>query len=67
MVYHNALSWVHFSFEYIIYINQLVHSNSGTNNQCNNDFVLFADDTNIFVAGQNEEEVYLNKNNYINE
>ena len=25
----------------------------------NNDFVLFADDTNIFVIGKNENDVYL--------
>ena len=30
------------------------------------DFVLFADDTNIFVAGKNEEEVFLNTQNIIN-
>ena len=28
--------------------------------------LLFADDTNIFVAGQNEEEVYLNAQNSLN-
>ena len=36
---------------FLIYINDLVHSNSRTNDRCNDDFVLFADDTNIFVAG----------------
>ena len=51
---------------FIIYINDLVHFNSRTNDQCNDDFVLFADDTNIFVAGQNEEEVYLNAQNILN-
>ena len=51
---------------FLIYINDLVHSNSRTNDQCNDDFVLFADDTNIFVAGQNEEEVYLNAQNILN-
>ena len=51
---------------FLIYINDLVHSNSRANDQCNDDFVLFADDTNIFVAGQNEEEVYLNAQNILN-
>ena len=37
-----------------------------TNDRCNDDFVLFADDTNIFVARKNEEEVYLNAQNIIN-
>ena len=37
---------------FLIYINDLVNaSNSGT-------FVLFADDTNIFVSGKDEDEVY---------
>ena len=45
---------------FLIYINDLVHYNPRTNDQCNDDFLLFADDTNIFVAGLNEEEVYLN-------
>ena len=40
---------------FLIYINYLVHSNSRTNDRCNEDFVLFADDTIIFVAGQNKE------------
>ena len=51
---------------FLIYINDLVHSNLRTNDRCNDDFVLFADDTNIFVAGQNEEEVYLNAQNILN-
>ena len=51
---------------FLIYINDLVHSNSRTNDRCNDDFVLFADDTNIFVAGQNEEEVYYNAQNILN-
>ena len=51
---------------FLIYTNDLVHSNSRTNDQCNDDFVLFADDTNIFVARQNEEEVYLNAQNILN-
>ena len=54
------------SLLFLIYINDLVHSNSRTNDQCNDDFVLFADDTNIFVAGQNEEVVYLNAQNILN-
>ena len=51
---------------FLIYINDLVHYNLRTNDRCNDDFVLFADDTNIFVAGQNEEEVYLNAQNILN-
>ena len=51
---------------FLIYINDLFHSNSRTNDRCNDDFVLFADDTNIFVAGQNEEEVYLTAQNILN-
>ena len=52
---------------FLIYINDLVHSNLRTNDRCNDDFVLFADDTNIFVDGQNEEEVYkLNAQNILN-
>ena len=51
---------------FLIYINDLVHSNSRTNDRCNEDFVLFADDTTIFVAGQNEKEVYLNAQNNLN-
>ena len=53
-------------FLFLIYINDLVHSNLRTNDRCNDDLVLFADDTNIFVAGQNEEEVYLNAQNILN-
>ena len=49
-----------------IYINDLIHYNSRTNDRCNDDFVLFADGTNIFVARQNEEEVYLNAQNILN-
>ena len=53
------------SLLFLIYINDLVHSNSRTNDRFNDDFVLFANDTNIFVAGQNEEEVYLNEQNIL--
>ena len=35
---------------FLIYINDLVYSNSRTNDQCNDDVLLFADNTNIFVA-----------------
>ena len=35
---------------FLVYINDLVYSNSRTNDQCNDDFLLFADNTNIFVA-----------------
>ena len=44
---------------FLIHINDLFHSNLRTNDRCYDDFsfVLFADDRNIFVAGQNEKEV----------
>lgn len=48
---------------FLIYINDLVNS-------CNKDmgkFVLFADDTNIFVAGKNEIDVYYKAQNVLNE
>ena len=44
---------------FIIYINDLVNANKTSNMLINNDFVLFADDTNIFVIGKNENDVYL--------
>ena len=50
----------------LLFLIYLVHSNSRTNDRCNDDFVLFADNTNIFVAVQNEEEVYLNAQNILN-
>ena len=45
---------------FLIYINDLVNANKTSNLSINNDFVLFADDTNIFVIGKNENDVYLN-------
>ena len=45
---------------FLIYINDLVNANKTSNMSINNDFVLFADDTNIFVIGKNENDVYLN-------
>ena len=44
---------------FLIYINDLVNANKTSNMSINNDFVLFADDTNIFVIGKNENDVYL--------
>ena len=44
---------------FLIYINDLVNANQTSNMSINNDFVLFADDTNIFVIGKNENYVYL--------
>ena len=43
---------------FLIYINDLVNANKTSNTSINNDFVLFADDTNIFVIGKNENNVY---------
>ena len=45
---------------FLIYINDLVNANKTSNMSMNNNFVLFADDTNIFVIGKNENDVYLN-------
>ena len=46
---------------FLIYINDIVNStNLG-------DFVLFADDTNIFVSGKNESEAYDNANTALRE
>ena len=41
---------------FLIYINDIINSSALGH------FVLFADDTNIFVTGKNEEEVYNNAN-----
>ena len=43
---------------FLIYINDLVNANKTSNLSINNDFVLFADDTNIFVIGKNQNDVY---------
>ena len=43
---------------FLIYINVLVNANKTSNMSINTDFVLFADDTNIFVIGKNENDVY---------
>ena len=58
---------------FLIYINDLVNCNlepgmpnSDDSDGNGNDFVLFADDTNIFVVGENEENVFLNTQNVIN-
>ena len=52
---------------FLIYINDLINCNkpnvqddASESNNNNGDFVLFADDTNIFVIGKNEDEVYSN-------
>ena len=41
---------------FLIYINDIINSSVLGH------FVLFADDTNIFVVGKDEEEVYSNAN-----
>ena len=46
---------------FLIYINDIINSSDLGH------FVLFADDTNIFVIGKDEEEVYNNANNVLNE
>ena len=46
---------------FLIYINDIIHSSELGH------FVLFADDTNIFVTGKSENEAYMNANNVLNE
>ena len=46
---------------FLIYINDITASSSLAN------FILFADDTNIFVSGRNEEEAYINANNVLHD
>ena len=46
---------------FLIYINDLVNSSN------DGKFVLFADDTNIFVSGKNEEDVYIKAQNVLND
>ena len=46
---------------FLLYINDIANSSVDGN------FVLFADDTNIFVIGQNEEEVYAKAQNVLNQ
>ena len=43
---------------FLLYINDITNSSSSKLKH----FVLFADDTNIFVAGETEQEAYLNAN-----
>ena len=45
----------------MIYINDIINSSKLGH------FVLFADDTNIFVSGKNENEAYRNANVVLNE
>ena len=64
---------------FLIYINDMVNCTKCENcndlSKCNNcencfqsgHFVLFADDTNIFVSGKNEKEAYINANKIIND
>ena len=51
---------------FLIYINFLVNANKTSNMSINNDFVLFADDTNLFVIGKNENDVYLSAHKMLN-
>ena len=46
---------------FLIYINDIINSSALGH------FVLFADDTNIFVVGKNEDEVYENANTVLGE
>ena len=47
---------------FLIYINDLIKCNKSDDDNTDNvdEFVLFADDTNIFVVGKDEDNVYLN-------
>ena len=53
---------------FLIYINDLITCNKSddNNNENSDDYVLFADDTNIFVVGNNEENVYRKAQNLLN-
>ena len=52
---------------FLIYINDLIYSDcTSTTTSENNDFVLFADDTNIFVVGKNEQNAYENSQRVLN-
>ena len=51
---------------FLVYINDLVQSNHTSSMEDNEDFILFADDTNIFVIGENEHDVYLNAQKVLN-
>ena len=51
---------------FLIYGNDLVYSNNLSANDATDDFILFADDTNIFVVGDNEHDVYTNAQNVLN-
>ena len=51
---------------FLIYINDLVECNFNVENEDGNDFVLFADDTNIFVVGENEDDVFSNAQTVLN-
>ena len=46
---------------FLIYINDIIHSSELGH------FVLFADDTNIFVTGKNENDAYINANKVLSE
>lgn len=46
---------------FLIYINDIINSSNYGN------FVLFADDTNIFIIGKNEDEVYYKANTLLKE
>ena len=48
---------------FLIYINDLKNCYNGIG--CN--FILYADDTNIFVMGSTKEEAYINANNILND
>ena len=50
---------------FLIYINDLVNANKTSNMSINNDLVLFADDTNTFVIGKKENDVYLSAQNML--
>ena len=50
---------------FLIYINDLVNSNSPSSSESNSEFILFADDTNIFVVGKDEQDAYIKAQNVL--
>ena len=45
---------------FLIYINDLINTSNASDDSNGDEFVLFADDTNIFIVGKNEDTVYQN-------
>ena len=58
---------------FLVYINDIVNcykfdnSNNNNNNDDNTNFILYADDTNIFVIGKTKKEAYILANSILND